>query len=488
MKRINAAKILLAYTLILSFAVTGVVAQEQPVEPNEQMTSGLSGKVVDTEGKPLAGFTFMILSLQNVKGDVHPVIMPPHLLHEQLAQHVGKHQPGMPRSMAKVETDAEGAFSATNILPGHVQIIAVPKKMLDAMEKIDPNKPQQAMHIPMEFMMGGEESEMPIISIRLNKITFYYPDRWGPIESFMFGLKPDVHLEDVKITVKQRLKIRAQIVYADGTSVANVRARLSMRYTGGEFGGGSGTHGTSCFTDAEGNFTQYRDDPGYYTLSITYGGFTGGAGPFLLKKDVHPEKIVIKLDGNPVDAKRPSGKIKELDEETVRRLVKNLPGNEGVRKPIIRPPAKPAKIVWIINPENGHAYAKIQCQDWHDAQRKAIKEGAHLVSINNEDEQFWLDVIFSNIPFWIGLNDVDKEGEWRWDSGEPVTYTNWTTHDIFPDDAPDSEKDFVAVSLHESGWQSVSPKGHLWRMARHAVIEKDGLVSKIPEAAESEDE
>ena len=240
MKRINAAKILLAYTLILSFAVTGVVAQEQPVEPNEQMTSGLSGKVVDTEGKPLAGFTFMILSLQNVKGDVHPVIMSPHLLHEQLAQHVGKHQPGMPRSMAKVETDAEGAFSATNILPGHVriiavpkkmkvetdaegafsatnilpehvQIIAVPKKMLDAMEKIDPNKPQQAMHIPMEFMMGGEESEMPIISIRLNKITFYYPDRRGPIESFMFGLKPDVHLEDVKITVKQRLKIRAQI-------------------------------------------------------------------------------------------------------------------------------------------------------------------------------------------------------------------------------------------------------------------------------------
>ncbi|MDE0089048.1 MAG: hypothetical protein OXU23_25240, partial [Candidatus Poribacteria bacterium] len=88
----------------------------------------------------------------------------------------------------------------------------------------------------------------------------------------------------------------------------------------------------------------------------------------------------------------------------------------------------------------------------------------------------------------IGLNDAEEEGVWRWDSGEPVTYTNWTTRDMFSEQAPNAEKDYVAITFHDGGWQAVSPKGPLWRIARTAVIEKDGLVSKIPEAAKSEDE
>ena len=500
MKRINVSKILLVYALILLFAVTGVMAQEQPVEPNKQASSGLSGKVVDTEGKSIVGFTFMIQSMQNMNGHLQPIVVrapiirghihqvpidgAPIVVQEQLE---GKNQPDMPRSMAQVKTDTEGNFKVTNLKPGPIQIMAIPKEMLNANKKIDPNIPQELQRIPMELMIGRHrhEGEMQIISIRLNKITFFYPEMWGPVESLVFGLKPDVTLEDVKITAKQRLKIRAQIIYADGTPLANDRARLSMRYRGGEFGSNSGTHGTSCSTDAEGYFTQYRDVSGYYTLSITYKNFSGGAGPFLLKKGTHPEKLVIKLDGNPVAAKRPNGEKKELNKAKARVIVKGLLDIGEVQKPIIKPPEK---IVWVINPTNGHAYAKIQCQDWHDAQQKAIKEGAHLVSINTEEEQFWIDVIFGRASFWIGLNDVEKESEWRWDSGEPVTYTNWSNRSIFPDNAPDTEKDFVAISLHDTGWESVSPKGHLGRTTRNAVIEKDGLVSKIPVAAESEDE
>lgn len=505
MKRINVSKILLAYALILLFAVTGVMAQEQPVELNEQASSGLSGKVVDTEGKPIVGFTFMIQSMQNMNGHLQPIVVRAPIIRRHIhqvpidgapiviqGQLEGKNQPDNPRSTAHVETDTEGNFKVTNFKPGPIQIMAIPnqimaipKEMLNINKKINPNLPQGLQHIPIEFMMGRHEGEMQIISIRLNKITFFYPERWGPVGSLVFGLKPDVTLEDVKITAKQRLKIRAQIVYADGTPLANNRARLSMRYRGGEFGGGSGTHGTSCSTDAEGYFTQYRDDPGYYTLSITYKDFSGGAGPFLLKKGAHPEKLVIKLDGNPVAAKRPNDEKKELNKAKARVFLKELLDIGEVQEPIIKPPEK---IVWVINPTNGHAYARIQCQDWHDAQHKAIKEGAHLVSINNEEEQFWIDVIFGRASFWIGLNDVEKESEWRWDSGEPVTYTNWSNSNIFPDNAPDTEKDFVAVSLHGAGWESVSPKGHLGQTTRNAVIEKDGLVSKIPVAAESEEE
>ena len=149
---------------------------------------------------------------------------------------------------------------------------------------------------------------------------------------------------------------------------------------------------------------------------------------------------------------------------------------------------KPPKSVWVVNPANGHAYKKIQSTDWHDAQQKAIAEGAHLVSINDEDEQHWLQIIFRSHSSWIGLTDIEKEGEWQWDSGEPVTYTNWTKQPIFPDRLPDTEKDYVVFTFKDGEWQSVGPESPFWRMTREAIIEKDGLVSTMPAAASTGDE
>ncbi len=483
MKCVYTSGKLVTYTLILLVTVTNIIAQEVPVEPNVETTTELSGKVVDIEGKPISGFTFIIQSMQFMNGFPQPFAGFPHLFQEQPED---EEQPGVPRPAALVKTEVDGTFKTTDIQPGHIQVNAVPAVMLDMIKKFDPKNPHQAHQHPMEMMrFDRNKFEMQILSIRLNKITFFVTDGPGPFQGLTFGLKSGTTIEDMKITVKKRLKIRAQIVYADGTPLVNADARLSIRYRGGEFGGGNGTYGTSCFTDAKGYFIEYREDPGYYTLSVKYKTFSGGAGPFLVKKDEHLENIVIKLDGNPVVAKRPAGDIKKLDKEKVERFINEVFVNENVRQPIAR---QPEKIVWIINPANGHAYAKIQCRDWHDAQRKAIDEKAHLLSINDEDEQFWVQVMFRDPHFWIGLNDVEEEGVWRWDSGEPVTYTNWTTRDMFPEHAPDTEKDYVAVTFHEGGWQAVSPKGPLWRIARTAIIEKDGLVSKIPEPAESEEE
>ena len=49
----------------------------------------------------------------------------------------------------------------------------------------------------------------------------------------------------------------------------------------------------------------------------------------------------------------------------------------------------------------------------------------NLVTINNAAEYAWLQETFgTNRSLWIGLNDVQKEGEFAWASGEAVTYTN----------------------------------------------------------------
>lgn len=482
-------------TLIFLITIISTTAAQVPAEQVSQAPSGISGKVVDSEGNPVSGFMFTLQPmrlheghLQPDGGFLNPFQRPPE----------GMEGPGMPRMTVKAETDADGTFTVANIRPGLVQLNAASGAMFEAFEKIDPEKIRQGEQIPPELMRFERlEPDKKILSIQIGKVTFLYNSE-RHIPSFMrgltFELKSGVSLENVKITVEQRLQIRAQIVYADGTPVANAHGNLSMQHGEEDNPRSGGTHSTNFFTDADGNFTQYRDEPGFYTLSIKYNGLAGGAGPFLLKDGVAPENLVITLDGNPSDVERPidprfggAGKIPAGAGNVV---VEDAEIPPKVTPRAVQLPQRPKqpKSVWVINPANGHAYKKIQCRDWHEAQQQAIEEGAHLVSINDEAEQHWLQIIFRSHSTWIGLTDVTKEGEWQWDSGEPVTYTNWATHPIFPDEQPETEKDYVVMTFRDGEWMSVGPKSHFWRSTREAIIEKDGLVSKMPAAEQSDDE
>ena len=487
---------LIVLTPILLLTIISIAAAQVPAEPVPQAPSGISGKVVDPEGNPVAGFTFTIRPMKLQRGLLQPEddFMPRFQMPPE-----GMEGPGMPRTTTKAQTNPDGTFTVTNIQPGLVQLNAVSSDMLEAFEKIDPEKIREGAEVPPEFMRFGRlESDKKILSLQIGKVTFFYnTEEPHFFEGLTFALKPGVPLENVKITVKQRLQIRAQIVYADGTPVANANGRLSMRHGQEDNPSSGGTHGTDFFTDADGNFTEYRDEPGFYTLSVKYNDFAGGAGPFLLKDNVAPENLVITLDGNPPDAEGPAnqkvrapiekGKVPVGAENVVIEQIEVPP--KVVARAAVPPQApKPPKSVWVINPANGHAYKKIQCQDWHDARQKAVEEGAHLVSINDEDEQHWLQVIFRSHSSWIGLTDVEKEGTWQWDSGEPITYTNWAAQPVFPDGRPETEKDYVVMTFREGEWQSVGPESPFWRMTREAIIEKDGLVSTAPAVEEVSDE
>ena len=489
---------LIVLTIVLLFTIISIAAAQVPAEPVPQAPSGISGKVVDPEGNPVTEFTFTIRPMKLHRGLLQPEddFMPRF----QMAPE-GMEGPGMPRTTTKAQTNPDGTFTVPNIPPGLVQLNAVSSAMLDAFEEIDPEKIRQGEQPPPEFMrLGRLEPDKKILSLQVGKVTFFYDtEEFHFFEGLTFELKPGVTLENVKITVKQRLQIRARIVYADGTPLVNANGRLSMRHGQEDNPRSGGTHGTEFFTDADGNFTEYRDEPGFYTLSVKYNELAGGAGPFLLKENVEPENLVITLDGNPPDVE-PSADPKvgvggliekgKIPAEAENVVVEQVEVEPKVRAVVPPQPPKPPKSVWVINPANGHAYKKIQCRDWHDAQQKAVEEGAHLVSINDETEQHWLQIIFRSHSTWIGLTDVEKEGTWQWDSGEPVTYTNWLTQPIFPDTLPDTEKDYVVMTFRDGEWQSVGPESHFWRTTREAIIEKDGLVSTAPvmEASDEEDE
>ena len=414
---------LVVLALMLLPIVTGIEAAEEPL-------SGFSGEVVDLEGNRVTNFTFAIRPVTLHNGFMLPA-------DEFLPWRV----------------DATGAFTVNDIQPGLVQLSALPDIPIDMFDS------------ETEFIRGGRvEPDKKIVSIQIGKVTFFNIGDPDFYEGLTFALKPGENIENVKVIVKPRLRIRGRVVYADGAPLTNAELDFDMRWRHETRLNHTGNSGAHPFTDADGYFVQYVDEPGFYTLSVEHNDLSAGAGPFLIKDDVQPEKIVFTLEGKPDVVELPPPKIK-------------APGKIKFQEP----PTPPTEGMWVINPANGHAYKRIQCEDWHDAQRKAVEEGAHLVSINDESEQHWVQVIFGGQPFWIGLTDAKKEGEWQWDSGEPLTYTNWVIYPIARDKSPDTEKDYVVFTFIRGDWQANSPKSLLWEIAKQAVIEKDGLVSTINE-------
>ena len=102
-----------------------------------------------------------------------------------------------------------------------------------------------------------------------------------------------------------------------------------------------------------------------------------------------------------------------------------------------------------VNPANGHTYVAgqsfEQIIDIDTARAIAALAGGYVVAVNDAEEQQWIVDTFNSsyAPFWLGLSDEIVEGEFLWDSGEPLTYTNWASGQ--PDDGRSGE-DFVRLT------------------------------------------
>lgn len=87
----------------------------------------------------------------------------------------------------------------------------------------------------------------------------------------------------------------------------------------------------------------------------------------------------------------------------------------------------PVKSQTAINPNNGHLYVVTPVpMSYHAARAYAASIGGYIVSLNDAVEEQWVQLTFGTSEiFWIGLCDEAVEGAFVWESGEPVTYTNW---------------------------------------------------------------
>ena len=462
-RKIRICRMMIA-TLLISFVSMGV-AQED--------TGTVTGRVVDLDGKPVAELPIFIAPLDDDgDGNMSPVFLPNE--HAQLR---------------RARTDREGRFSITGVPSGPVYVDALPYD-------IDTRLPNDFENIVDEFTSkdwteltqndidafvssnfgmdpGDFAPDVEILSLRIRGITLYPRHDYDEIA---FGLQSGAHLKDVKVTVQPRMRVRGRILFKDGTPLANTRVRVHTHYRNVD-GTGSGSGGGDLWTNAEGYFTRYIDeknDAAFYTFSFEYQNLSVEADPIRLDPGDRFDGLTLTFDSEPIPPKQPSQKMKADEPES--------------SPPTPKLPSRPmSNNVWVVNPENGHAYKRVHCETRDDAVAQATAEEAHLVVINDAAEQAWLEAVFGHKFYWIGLKRVPATGAlskrtkewWQWDNDEPITYANWVTNDFFAEFLDASERDYVVMTLPNGKWYAVSPESVIWRMTKMAVIEKDGLLSTI---------
>lgn len=70
-------------------------------------------------------------------------------------------------------------------------------------------------------------------------------------------------------------------------------------------------------------------------------------------------------------------------------------------------------------------YCSTSVASWQNANQICQNNGGHLVSINSQEENYFLANILTLQSAWIGLSDFNSEGNFSWSNGDELGYTNW---------------------------------------------------------------
>lgn len=396
--------------------------------------SVFSGRLIDGSGKPIANHIVTLYPVEmsdNGSAFYQPlptIVTSPDFLTDR--------------------TDRNGYFKIReHINPGMIRIGLIPPKVLDKIRKHD-------------FKKYDLKIEYSLISVKIGELTFY-GDRSGP-GSTTFSLQTERKIQNAVITARPEMWIEGKIMFADKKPLADAPVTFKIQSRQQDKDGGLSYGDRIHNTDAKGNFLLdlfYHSEPRLYMVSVEYQGLSVTSKEIRINGGSRYKDLILKLNGDrndiPDDPKPP----------------------EPIRFPGTIPlPTKLTPEQWIVNPANGHAYAKILCENFEATQTRARTESAYLVTINDEGEQKWLSGVFGYRLYWIGLHRGENEIEWQWHNGDSLTYTNWGPKDRFTSDIlSDGEKQAGVMSFVDGEWHAVGPGDLFWDVTKMAILEKDDV-------------
>ncbi|XP_045549731.1 macrophage mannose receptor 1-like [Salmo salar] len=84
---------------------------------------------------------------------------------------------------------------------------------------------------------------------------------------------------------------------------------------------------------------------------------------------------------------------------------------------------------WHKNPVTGTFYQVNlhSALTWHQARTSCQQQGADLASITEPHEQTFVAGLYGRqgAPLWTGLNALEEDSGWQWNSGKPLRYFRW---------------------------------------------------------------
>ncbi len=79
---------------------------------------------------------------------------------------------------------------------------------------------------------------------------------------------------------------------------------------------------------------------------------------------------------------------------------------------------------------NGHRYQRVDTDmTWKEAKAYCENQGGYLASVTTIEENAFISGLIatgSKLFYWIGGTDEESEGIWKWVSGEPWDYSEWS--------------------------------------------------------------
>jgi Lectin C-type domain len=149
----------------------------------------------------------------------------------------------------------------------------------------------------------------------------------------------------------------------------------------------------------------------------------------------------------------------------------------------------------VTNAANGHVYFLLSSGTWTASEAGARSLGGHLATVRNATEENWIYTTFShwagtNRNLWIGLYDPDpstnsadrtqRRAEFRWISGEPVLYANWSP--VEPNNSLSTDTSYPELYVHI--WNPSDTYAGTWNNFTNSSsvfgIPNNGVVEIVP--------